>query len=184
VFSLAESPETLAVIGAEPIGCEFGQALYHLGSAVTLISSGPQILPKEDPEAAAVVEKQFLAEGMRVIKNARVEKVERVEGKKRLSVGEGHLLVYEILVAAGRTPNVESLNLEAAGVTYDRQGIKVNSKLQTSNSRIYACGDVIGGYQFTHVAAVEQAKPITDALTRFMIATVLIILETNLIAVQ
>ena len=164
VFSLTERPESLAVIGAGPIGCELGQSLQRLGSQVTIISSRDRIMPKEEPEAAAVVEQQLLSEGINFIKNARAEKVEVIDGKKHLWAGGREIIVDEILVSAGRNPNVDSLNLEAAGVEYDRKGIKVNEKLQTTNKRIYGCGDVIGGYQFTHVAGYEAVVVIQNAL--------------------
>ena len=164
VFSLTEKPESLAVIGAGPIGCELGQSFHRLGTSVTLINSRPHILPKEDPDAADVVEKQLTQEGINILKNVRAEKVEIRDNKKYLVAGDNSITVDEILVSAGRSPNVESLNLEAAGVEYDKKGIKVNDKLQTSNSKIYACGDVIGGYQFTHVAAHEAITVITNAL--------------------
>ena len=166
VFSLKEAPKSLAVIGGGPIGCELGQALSRLGVEVTIIASRDQILPKEEPEAALVVEKQLESEGIRILKNTRAEKVEVIDGQKYISIttGSATIVVDEILVSAGRTPNVNSLNLEAAGVEYDEKGIKVNEKLQTTNSRIYGCGDVIGGYQFTHVAGYEASVVIQNAL--------------------
>ena len=164
VFSLTELPSSLVVIGAGPIGCELGQALARLGGEVTIISSRNQILPKEDEEAALVVEKQLESEGIKIIKSARAEKVELVDGKKQVYVNGRKIIVEEILLSTGRSPNIESLNLEAAGVEYTKKGIKVNPKLQTSNRRIYACGDVIGGYQFTHVAGFEAAVVIQNSL--------------------
>jgi pyruvate/2-oxoglutarate dehydrogenase complex dihydrolipoamide dehydrogenase (E3) component len=164
VFSLKERPESLAVIGAGPIGCELGQAFHRLGSEVTMISSRDHILPKEDPEAALVVEEQLEADGINLIRGKRADKVEVIDGKKHLWVGEEKVVVDEILVSSGRVPNVGSLNLEAAGVNYNHQGVAVNQKLQTSNKRIYACGDVIGGYQFTHVAGYEAGIIVQNAL--------------------
>ena len=164
VFSLTERPESLAVIGAGPIGCELGQSFHRLGSQVTIISSRDRIMPKEEPEAAKVVEEQLLSEGIEIVKNARAEKVEVIDGKKHLWAGRQEIIVDEILVSAGRNPNIESLNLEAAGVEYDKKGVKVNEKLQTTNKRIYGCGDVIGGYQFTHVAGYEAVVVIQNAL--------------------
>ena len=164
VFSLQERPNSLAVIGAGPIGCELGQSFYRLGSEVTIIASRDQIMPKEDPEAAAVVQQEMEAEGISILTKARVKSVEVVNGKKVVQAGEHEVAVDEILVSAGRSPNVDSLNLEAAGVEYDKKGIKVNEKLQTTNPRIYGCGDVIGGYQFTHVAGYEAVVALTNAL--------------------
>lgn len=164
IFSLTELPKSLAIIGAGPIGCELGQSFSRLGTQVTMISSRNQILPKEDPEVALVLEQQLELEGVKILRQARAEKVEVVEGKKQLTAASHTITVDEILVSAGRTPNVESLNLEAAGVEVAKHGIKVNKKLQTTNPKIYACGDVIGGYQFTHVAAYEAVVVLTNAL--------------------
>jgi pyruvate/2-oxoglutarate dehydrogenase complex dihydrolipoamide dehydrogenase (E3) component len=168
VFELQERPESLAVIGAGPIGCELGQAFSRLGSQVTIIGSREQILPKEDPEAAAVVRQQLESEGIGIFTGVRADRVEnRVEiagGKKVICAGSLRLAVDEILVAAGRVPNLESLNLEAAGVIVAEKGIAVNKKLQTANPRIYACGDVIGGYQFTHAASYEASVVLKNAL--------------------
>ncbi|AFZ50668.1 dihydrolipoyl dehydrogenase family protein [Dactylococcopsis salina] len=164
IFSLKERPQSLAVIGAGPIGCELGQAMHRLGSQVTIVSSREQILPKEDPEAALVVEKQLEADGVNILRGKRAKKVEVIDGKKHLWVGKEKIVVDEILVSSGRVPNVHSLNLEAAGVEYTEKGIVVNQKLQTTNKRIYGCGDVIGGYQFTHVAGYEAAVVVQNAL--------------------
>ncbi|MDR9403426.1 MAG: FAD-dependent oxidoreductase [Halothece sp. Uz-M2-17] len=164
VFSLKNRPDSLAVIGGGPIGCELGQALHRLGTQVTIISSRDQILPKEDPEAALIVEEQMTADGVTILNNARAQKVEVIDGKKHLWVGDEKIIVDEILVSSGRIPNIDSLNLEVAGVEYNEKGVIVNQKLQTSNKRIYGCGDVIGGYQFTHVAGYEAAVVIQNAL--------------------
>ena len=164
VFSLTELPQSMAVIGGGPIGCELGQAFSRLGSEVTIIASRDRLLPKEDPEAVEVVHKQFESEGIRVLTQTKVERVEIAERKKYLWAGEQKIAVDEILVAAGRQPNVESLNLDAAGVKLGKLGIEVNAKLQTTNPRIYACGDVIGGYQFTHVAGYQANVVLKNAL--------------------
>ncbi|MDA0267046.1 MAG: FAD-dependent oxidoreductase [Cyanobacteria bacterium] len=164
VFSIEERPASLAVIGAGPIGCELGQAFSRLGSEVTIIASRDQIMPKEEAEAAKVVQDQLEAEGIRVLTNTRAQSALMRDGKKVLVTGSGEVVVDEILVAAGRVPNVEGLNLEAAGVKVGKQGVIVNAKLQTTNPRIYAAGDIIGGYQFTHVAGYEAAVVLQNAL--------------------
>jgi dihydrolipoamide dehydrogenase len=164
VFSLQQCPDTLAVIGGGPIGCELGQAFSRLGSEVTIIASRDRLLSKEDPEAALVVQKQFESEGIRILTQTKVEKIEFVNSKKYLWAENQKIAVDEILVAAGRQPNIESLNLEAAGVEIGKEGIQVNAKLQTTNPRIYACGDVIGGYQFTHVAGYQASVVLRNAL--------------------
>ena len=164
VFSLRERPENFVIVGGGPIGCELGQAFSRLGSTVTIIESGDHILQKEDPEAAKVVQDQLISEGIKILTNTRAEAVELKAGKKHIKAGENTIVADEILLAAGRVPNVESLNLEAAGVAVGKGGIQVNSKLQTTNPKIYACGDVIGGYQFTHVAGYEAVVVLTNAL--------------------
>jgi len=164
VFSITERPDSLAVIGGGPIGCELGQAFSRLGSQVTIIASRERLLPKEDPEAVEVVHKQFESEEIRVLLQTRAESVEIADGKKYVWAGGEKIAVDEILVATGRQPNVESLNLDAAGVKLGKSGIEVNSKLQTTNPRIYACGDVIGGYQFTHVASYQANVVLKNAL--------------------
>lgn len=164
VFSLQYQPQSLAVIGSGPIGCELGQAFARLGTEVTLIGGQDHILPKEEPEAAAVVQAQMEKDGVRVLNGTRAQRVEVIDGKKHVHTTNGTVVVDDILLAAGRVPNVESLNLAAAGVAVGKEGITVNPKLQTTNSRIYAAGDVIGGCQFTHVAGYEGAVAMQNAL--------------------
>lgn len=176
VFSITKRPDSLAIIGGGPIGCELGQAFSRLGSQVTIIASGDRLLAKEDPEAAQVIQTQFGSEGISVLTKTRCDRVEVIEGKKYLWANDQKVAeVDEILIATGRQPNIESLNLQAAGVkthqknaagygSGSKQGIRVNAKLQTTNPRIYACGDVIGGYQFTHVAGYEANIVLRNAL--------------------
>lgn len=164
VFSITDRPNSLGIIGGGPIGCELGQAFSRLGSQVTMVASRDRLLSKEDPEAVEVVHKQLESEGIRILLNTKVERVEIADGKKYLWAGKEKIAVDQILVAAGRQPNVESLNLDAAGVKMGKRGIEVNNKLQTTNPRIYACGDVIGGYQFTHVAGYQANIVLKNAL--------------------
>jgi pyruvate/2-oxoglutarate dehydrogenase complex dihydrolipoamide dehydrogenase (E3) component len=168
VFSLTELPQRLAVIGAGPIGCELAQAFARFGSQVYLIEALHGILPKEDPEAAQVVHRALIRDGIQVMCCGRELRVSQHAGGKRLTVdshGEHYELnVDQILVGGGRVPNVEGLGLEAAGVAYDKKGVQVNDRLQTTNSQIYAAGDVCSKYQFTHAA---------DALARIVIQNAL-----------
>jgi len=134
VFSLIQRPEKLAVIGGGPIGCELAQAFRRLGSEVVLIHSGSHVLNKEDNDAAQIVQQTLIKEGIRLVLNAKVEEVVTVtEGKRLYFSTNGHrdsVTVDEILVGAGRSPNVEGLNLEAVGVKYDkRRGVEVNDYL-------------------------------------------------------
>lgn len=156
VFSLTKLPRRLCVVGAGPIGCEMAQAFRRLGSEVCIITHGQYILPREDRDAAAIVSKRFEQEGIKVILGARILKAEVVDGTKFLvfeqSGREQHAASDEILVAVGRAPNVEGLNLEAAGVAYDKKGVTVDDRLRTTNPRIYAAGDICSRFKFTHAA--------------------------------
>jgi pyruvate/2-oxoglutarate dehydrogenase complex dihydrolipoamide dehydrogenase (E3) component len=169
VFSLTALPARLIVIGGGPVGCELAQAFRRFGSQVTILEAAPAIMPQEDPDAVRVVKDALSREGIEILEGARIESVHAAAGAKRVRlVREGEpreIAADEILVAAGRTPIVEGLNLKAAGVEYDRRiGVKVNDRLQTSNPRIYAAGDVSSPYRFTHVADAEARIVIRNAL--------------------
>ena len=169
VFSLTERPERLLVLGGGPLGCELAQAFHRLGSRVTIVQDGPQFLPREDPEAAEVLARIFQDEGIRILLSSEVQNIVSADGVKKLEVktpaGNEKLMADEILVAVGRLPNVESLDLEAAGIEYEHStGVKVNAYLQTSNPRIYAAGDVCFPYKFTHMADATARIVIQNAL--------------------
>lgn len=156
VFSLITLPRRLAVIGAGPIGCELAQAFRRFGSEVAVISLDPQLLPREDADAANLLTLQFEREGVKLHLGAKLLRIERrPEGKAvwfNRGQGDERFVADEIMLAVGRTPNVEGLGLDAAGVSFGRGGVAVNDRLQTSNSRIYAAGDICSAYQFTHAA--------------------------------
>ncbi len=169
VFSLTELPKRLAVIGGGPIGCELAQAFHRLGSEVILFHRGSHLLNKEDPDAAAIVQEAFIKEGIRLVLNCQLQGVKSSpEGKVITFIGnkgQESVVVDRILAGAGRQPNVESLNLEAAGVEYDsRKGVKVNDNLQTSNSKIYGAGDICMNWKFTHAADAAARIVIKNAL--------------------
>ena len=168
VFSLTELPPRLAVIGAGPIGCELAQSFARFGSQVYLIEAMHGIMPNEDRDAAAIVEQQMLRDGVTLLCCGKDVKVQKTEAGKRLMVdshGQQYdVTVDEILVGAGRTPNVEGLGLEAAGVAYDNHGVTVNSRLQTSNPKIFAAGDVCSRHKFTHAADAMAQIVIQNAL--------------------
>ncbi len=164
-------PEDLVVIGGGPVGTELSQTFARLGSRVTLITSNSHILAQEDPEAASWVQAQLEAEGIRVLTHNRITQIKQVNGKKLVLAGpaiaEGRsetIKASEVLLTVGQQPNVEFLNLEEVGVNLGHQGIQVNDKLQTSNPRIYACGEVIGGYPLAHVANYEARIALKNAL--------------------
>lgn len=168
VFSLTSLPARLAVIGAGPIGCELAQAFRRLGAEVTVLMHHPRILVRDDAEAAACIRRALEREGVRLLLGARVTAVEPAGAPRRIRFvregAVGEIEVDAILVAAGRSPNVESLNLEAAGVAYDRAGVVVDDRLRTSNPRIFAAGDVCSAHKFTHMAEALARIVIRNAL--------------------
>ncbi|MGP1253856.1 MAG: dihydrolipoyl dehydrogenase family protein [Kiloniellales bacterium] len=170
VFSLTERPEHLIVIGGGPIGSELGQAFRHLGAQVSLVEMG-SILQNDDPELAEVVRRRFIEDGIRLYEQAKVARVAAagngVAVTLELAGGEEQRIEgSHLLLAAGRQPTVEGLGLEAAGIDYDRRGIKTDARLRTSNKRVYAAGDVAGGPQFTHMAGHHAGVVIKNALFR------------------
>ena len=157
VFNLTEQPNRLAVIGGGPIGCELAQAFRRLGSEVILFERSNHVLVREDADAAEIVQKSFIREGIQLVLNSSLKRVEKTPEGKRLYFDrdgkEESLVVDEILVGAGRAPNVEGLNLESAGVTYDkRRGVMVDDHLQTTNPKIFGAGDICMNWKFTHAA--------------------------------
>jgi len=169
IFDNTVLPEHLVVIGAGPIGCEMAQAHRRLGAKVTVLDLGP-MLPKDDPQAAAVVRRRFLAEGIGVAESVRVLRIETSDSGLTVVVGdadgERRFEGSHLLIATGRLPNVENLGLEAAGVRYSPKGIEVDARLRSSNKRIYAAGDVAGSYQFTHMASYHAGIVLRNALFR------------------
>lgn len=167
VFSLTQLPKRLGVIGAGPIGVELAQTFARLGSEVFLVESAHGVLSKEDRDAAEIVQEAIERSGVKVLccgTNLHLQQ----DGGIRLVV-ESHGTHYDesvdqLLVATGRTPNIESLDLEAAGVDYDTHGVRVSDHLQTSNPRIFAAGDVCSKYKFTHAADFMARIVIQNAL--------------------
>ena len=168
IFSLTELPPRLGVIGAGPIGCELAQAFARFGSQVYLIESQHGILPNEDRDAAEIVEQTMIRDGVTLLCCGKDLTVTTTESGKRLTVDshgqQYEVTVDEILVGVGRTPNVEGLGLEAVGVEYNQTGVKVNDRLQTTNPRIYAAGDICSRYKFTHAADAMAQIVIQNAL--------------------
>ena len=169
VFSLTERPRRLLIMGGGPLGCEFAQTLQRLGCRVTLLHKYDRLMNREDADAAQLVQQVFVREGIHLILAATPAQVLKTEGGKLVryeSAGQpGEIEVDEILAGAGRAPNVENLGLEEAGVRYDkREGVTVNDRLQTTNRRIYAAGDVCLKYKFTHLADATARIVIQNAL--------------------
>jgi len=168
VWDLVELPPRLAVIGAGPIGAELAQAFRRFGSAVTVFDVIPRLLGREDADAAGVLQQVFAAEGIALALGAAIARVARAGDEKRIIYTVDDevqtLAVDEILVAAGRLPNLETLNLAAAGVDYNPRGVEVDDTLRTTNPAIYAAGDVASRFQFTHTADATARMVLQNAL--------------------
>ncbi len=168
VFWLTERPKRLAVVGGGPIGCELAQAFRRLGCEVDVVEMLAQFLPREDEDAAKILQEALKREGIRVWLGTALKKVVKKEGGKELHLekdGKWQVLtVDEILVGVGRAPNVDGLNLEAAGVKYSKRGVEVNDFLQTANPAIYAAGDICLDTKFTHTADAAARIVIQNAL--------------------
>jgi pyruvate/2-oxoglutarate dehydrogenase complex dihydrolipoamide dehydrogenase (E3) component len=169
VFSLTRRPRRLAVVGAGPIGCELAQAFARFGSEATLVGTRPQVLPREDPDAAHLVETAMRHDGLHLLLGAKVLRAEKQGDDTLLHVDQGgqprEVRADAVLVGVGRTPNVDGLGLDAAGVEYDaRAGVKVNDHLRTTNRRIFAAGDICSRFQFTHAADAMARLAIQNAL--------------------
>jgi pyruvate/2-oxoglutarate dehydrogenase complex dihydrolipoamide dehydrogenase (E3) component len=167
VFHLKRLPASLIVLGGGPIGLELSQAFERFGSSVTVVEMGDRLLPKEDEEVSGSIERTLRAEGLDVLLNAKAVRARVADGHKTITIEKDgqtcELHADEVLVATGRTPNVEGLNLEAAGVKYDKQRIITDGYLRTTAPHIYAAGDVTGHFPFTHMAAYEASVVVRNA---------------------
>ncbi len=164
IWDLAELPERLLVIGGGPIGCEIAQAFTRLGSAVVLFEAAPRLLPNEDTEASAIIESALAGEGTEVRVSSAITQVKEIGDGYRVETAAGAWQGDKLLVATGRQPNLDGLNLEQAGVEYSRQGIKVDRYLRTSQRHIWAAGDCTGAPQFTHYAGWQGFMAARNAL--------------------
>ena len=168
VFSLTTLPQRLAVVGGGPIGCELAQAFARFGSVVTLIEREAQLLPREDKDAATVLQQQMTHDGVKFVFNATIESVVGTNGTKHIhykTTDSNHkLVVDDILLAVGRVPNIEGLDLETADVAVQSSGVTVDKYLRTTNKRIYAAGDVCFPLKFTHAADAMAQLIVQNAL--------------------
>ena len=164
-WELEALPVRLVVIGGGPIGCELAQACQRLGSQVTLVEALEHILPNDEPEAGQVVADALLRDGVELRLGASVESAGS-DGAGTITVraGGADVLGDGILVAVGRRANVEGLGLENAGVSYTRAGVTVDDYLRTNVENIYAAGDCVGGFQFTHYAGYQGAMAVRNIL--------------------
>ncbi len=164
IFDLDAQPRDLVVIGGGPVGCELAQAFSRLGTRVTLVESGPRLLPHDDADASRLVQASLERGGVDVRVGAAAASVSQGAGRVTVAVGSGHVSAEALLVATGRTPNVEDLGLERAGVGHGSEGVVVDDRLRTANPRIFASGDVCSRFKFTHAA---------DALSRIVVQNAL-----------
>ena len=166
VFSLTKLPARMAIVGGGPIGCELAQAFARFGSRVTLIQKGGRLMPHDDPDAAEIVRQALAADGVDLRFNTQPTRVQVVDNEKVLTLDDGtEVRADALLVAIGRTPNVDGFGLEAAGVAFDpEKGVTVSDRLRTTNGDIYAAGDCCLKYQFTHAADAAARLVIRNAL--------------------
>jgi pyruvate/2-oxoglutarate dehydrogenase complex dihydrolipoamide dehydrogenase (E3) component len=173
---LRKKPESMIVLGGGPIGCELAQTFCRLGTQVTIIQRGDQLLPREDRDVAEFLERRLINEGVRVVKNVAVRAVAISDaGKVALEfldrqsdrLTERTFFTDVLLVATGRSSNLQGLDLKSAGVDVDERGLRVTDYLQTSQRHIYAVGDVIGPFLFTHMADAQARAVVRNILMPF-----------------
>jgi pyruvate/2-oxoglutarate dehydrogenase complex dihydrolipoamide dehydrogenase (E3) component len=172
LFGLTEPPRRLAIIGAGPIGCEMAQAFARLGTEVTLLDQAGQLLAGEDADAAAIVARRMTADGVSIVLGAAIAGVTADAGGIRVLLngagpdgrGPGPQAGDRLLIATGREPNVDALELHRAGVAVEKAGVVVDDRLRTSNPRIFAAGDVCSRFKFTHAADAHARIVIRNAL--------------------
>jgi pyruvate/2-oxoglutarate dehydrogenase complex dihydrolipoamide dehydrogenase (E3) component len=173
---LKERPESMIVLGGGPIGCELAQTFRRFGVEMTILQRGDQLLPREDRDVAEFLERRLINEGVRIIKNADARSLATSDaGKVALEfldrqsgrIAERTFFTDALLIAIGRTPNFRRLDLKSAGVNVNQRGMCVNDYLQTSQRHIYAAGDVIGPFLFTHMADAQARVIVRNILVPF-----------------
>ncbi len=170
-LQLTRVPESMVVIGAGPIGLEFGTVFAALGTRVNIIEMLPQILPSEDPEVASALDKALRSFKIQSLTGAQVKKIEETgQGKKKiLALAEGGEKTFEaevVLVAVGRKPNLEGLGAQEAGIQVGKKGIEVNSRMETKVPGVYAIGDVTGQWLLAHFASAQGEVAAENAMGR------------------
>ena len=171
LFELEKLPEELVIVGGGPIGSEMAQAMRRLGSKVTVLDMADRIMLNDDPELAGMLQQKLAGEGIDYVLGAEVQEVRSGNGRIQVQVQVDRdtriVSGSDLLMATGRRANIESLNLKAAEVNYSAKGIEVDDKCRTNQSHIYACGDVTGRYQFTHMSEHMAKVAATNALLKF-----------------
>lgn len=168
LFELNDQPPRLAIVGGGPIGVEMAQAFNWMGSEVTLVEMGDQLLGKDDPENAAVLLDVLKSEGVQVLLGTSVEKAGQTSNPMSLFLSDGSTISADaVLLATGREVHPQGLGLEAAGVAYTERGVTVNDRCRTSQRHIFAVGDCTGEYQLTHMSEHMAKVAITNAVLKF-----------------
>jgi pyruvate/2-oxoglutarate dehydrogenase complex dihydrolipoamide dehydrogenase (E3) component len=171
-------PASMIVLGGGPIGCELGQTFGRLGAHVTIIQRGSRLLPREDPDVSEFLKKRLEDENVSVMTNSEVRSVGRADNKINVKIAErasGHaaretnIVADALLICIGRQPNIDELCLDSIGVDADQHGVKVNSYLQTSQPHIYAAGDIVGPFLFTHMADAHARVVVRNILMPFQL---------------
>ena len=169
IFDQKTVPRHLVIVGGGPIGVEMAQAHRRLGAEVTLLEMA-RILPNDDPELVDILRQRLIGEGMQIVEGVTVTAVSSSSNGVAIRCDDAatgrEFTGSHVLVAAGRRPNTDGLDLEKAGITYSSNGIKVDSRLRTANHNVFAVGDVTGGHQFTHIAGYHAGIVIRNALFR------------------
>lgn len=165
IFTLDDKPEHLIIIGGGPIGVEMAQAHVNLGCKVSLIDMG-SIMPKDDPECVDIVREKLKSDGVNLYEKTSISSITHGDDVHIVHTAAGDIQGSHILMATGRVPNVEGLELERTDIAYEKRGITVNSRLQTNHRHIYAIGDVNGGPQFTHIAGYQAGIVIRNICFR------------------
>ena len=170
LFEMKKQPESMIVIGGGPIGSEMAQAFQRLGTQVTIVDMGGRILSKDEPELTSIVQDSLKRDGVNMQLGSGVTSVSGTDKEVQVVIekdgSKTTLKAEKLLVATGRIPNADKLNLEAAGVKYTKRGIEVNPKCRTSQRHIYAAGDITGLYQFTHMSEHMAKVAVTNALLK------------------
>lgn len=169
VFSLKVTPASLLVLGGGPIGVELSQTFNRLGTKVTLIEKTNRILPREDPEMAEILEKILISEGIEIIHGQRATQYRTLADHIELDLEgpDGQIITRKaekLLCSVGRVPNTNGFGLEQAGITYTNKGLDVDAYLRTALPGVYACGDIVGKYHFSHVAGRQGATAAMNAI--------------------
>ena len=167
IFSIKKAPRSMIIIGAGAIGVEMATAFANLGTEITLLDGAEQILPLEDEEISLFIRRELEKLGVKICTGLRIETIDGIKKKKVSCILNDEQKIFsadEILIAAGRKPNIENLNLDKAGVKYSKKGIETDRTMRTSAKNIYACGDVAGPYQFSHMAGHQASIAASNAL--------------------